>query len=330
MAERLSLVIASHRRGARIDRTLASVADQTCQPDEIVVLNDGGFDETRTFVSEHYPHVRVVDADGGSAGAARNLGARAATGTLIMFLDDDDVLHPHAVETLMTELAAFPEAAAAFADHTFRDHTTGTYVANHHQAVPAFGRLAAAAPIRSSALGRLYDRTLYYPMLHGGLLQQPWLVRRAVFLELGGFDTAFRSNEDWDLFLRLVHDHRVCLTDIVISDHIVEAGRTHVSRSASLDHTSRDIIVKHVRLARGAADAKALRILLPRLANHYKTEGDRMAPSERYRAWRAYLRAAKTWPFDHVVLARALVLWPLDLIRRQWRGEKPWDSPPMV
>ena len=311
---RLTLVIASYRRGARIGPTLASVLAQTRVPDEILVLNDRGFAETREFIAANFPTVRVVDADCGSAGAARNRGAKHAAHPLVMFLDDDDRLHPHAVATLLATLRAFPEAHAAYADHTFTDLGTGRHVPNHHRAVPAFERLRRAKPVKQTPTARLYDRRLYYPMLRGGLLQQPWLVRRDTLLSLGGFDESVRSNEDWDLYLRIVYAHPVALTDEVISDHLVEPGRDHVSRSAGLEDTSAALIRKHLRARARDGDLRAVPILLRVLGQLHKTRGDRLQNSDRRAAWHAYLRAFRAWPFDHVVAARAVVLWPLQLL----------------
>jgi len=317
MSDRVSLVIASHRRGAKIGPTLASVLSQTRVPDEVLVLNDGGFAETREFVAANFPTVRVVDDLGGSAGKARNLGAKHASHPLVMFLDDDDRLQPHAVETLLQTLRTFPEAKAAFADHTFTDHTTGQHVPDHHRSVASFHRLTWAKPRKSTSDAKLYDRALYHPMLRGGLLQQPWLVARDVFLFLGGFDERYRCHEDWDLYLRLVRADPIALTDRVISDHLVEAGREHVSRSADLEANSVAILRKHLGLAIASLDLAAIVILLRRLGLHHKAEGDRLAASSLRAAWPAYARSMLCWPFDVVVAIRTLAIWPWKIVTRR-------------
>lgn len=315
----ISLVIASQRRGARIGPTLESVFSQTAAPAEVLVFNDGGCIETRRFIGVEYPAVTVVDGVGGSPAASRNAGAAHSTQPYVMFFDDDDVLHPHAVETLWRTIGVFPSARAAFADHTYTDVVNGVRLDNHHAVVPAFRRLDDARPIARVERARLYNRLLYYPMLYGGLLQQPWLVERAAFVELGGFDTAFRSNEDWELYLRLVFAFSIALTDVVISDHIVEAGRSHVSRSDSLEATGRAIVRKHLALGMARRDLRAIFILRRRLGRMYKTDGDQMAPRELRDAWSRYLAALRMWPFDYVVCARSLLLMPLQLLARRYR-----------
>lgn len=323
MNDCVSLVIASRNRGAKIGPTLASVFAQTRVPDEVLVVNDGGFTETREFIAANFPSVRVVDAMAGSAGAARNHGVNIALHPLLMFLDDDDLLHPHAVETLLRTLRTFPEARAAFADHTFTDQTTGYHVPNHHRTLPSFQRLTWVKPVKASGDVRLFDRHLYRPMLRGNLLQQPWLIERDAFLQLGGY-TSVPCNEDWEFYLRIVRTHIIALSDTVISDHILEAGRQHLSRSSRFDDTSVEIIRKNLRLCLQSSDMRSAAILLRRLALHHKAAGDQLFPVDRWAGWREYLRSFRTWPFDHVVAARTLVVWPLKMI--VGRGPAPSEA----
>lgn len=316
----ISLVIASHCRGAKIGPTLESVFLQTVAPEEVIVFNDGGFSETREFIGAAYPSVKVVDGVGGSPAASRNAGAAHATHPWVMFLDDDDVLLTSAVETLWHTLGLFPSARAGFADHTFTDAENGVHFDNHHAAVPSFRRLDDAVPIARTKGTRLYDRQLYYPMLYGGLLQQPWIVDRAAFTELGGFDTGFRSNEDWELYLRLVFAFPIALTDAVISHHIVEAGRSHVSRSESLEATGQAIVRKHLGLGVARRDIRAVLILRRRLGRMLKTDGDRIAERDLRDAWSRYRAALRMWPFDYVVCVRSLLLMPLQLLAQRFRA----------
>src|SRR5205814_1481960 len=112
------LIIATYNRGPLIARTLDSVLGQTLPPDEIIVVDDCSPDGTGDWVRSHYPQVRVVRTERNArTSAARNFGAERATGDVLMFLDHDDELLPHAVRTLADGLAAFPRARAAYADH---------------------------------------------------------------------------------------------------------------------------------------------------------------------------------------------------------------------
>ena len=64
---------------------LASIKNQTLQPDEIIIADDASTDKTRKIAKD--AGARIVK--GGMPGAARNHGAKVATGDLILFLDAD-------------------------------------------------------------------------------------------------------------------------------------------------------------------------------------------------------------------------------------------------
>src|SRR5690606_31520058 len=66
---------------------------------EIIVVDDKSTDETRQFVSR-YP-VRCLEGPGLGAGGARNVGWRAASTSMIWFVDSDCVAHPEALAHLL-------------------------------------------------------------------------------------------------------------------------------------------------------------------------------------------------------------------------------------
>ena len=68
---KVSLVMPSYQRGAKIAKALESVLRQTRPPDEIIVVNDGGFPPTTEWVTRHCPRVRVLDVEHGGAALAQ-------------------------------------------------------------------------------------------------------------------------------------------------------------------------------------------------------------------------------------------------------------------
>lgn len=82
---------------------------------EIVVVHGRSTDGTRAALErlrlEPGAPLRVVDEEGNAgAGAARNLGARAARGAILAFLDADDLWSDGWLPTVRTHLAAAPGA----------------------------------------------------------------------------------------------------------------------------------------------------------------------------------------------------------------------------
>ena len=101
---RLSVVIPTFNRQQVLERSLTALLMQDTSPAEyeIIVVNDGSSDGTAEFLRHWQPKCafHVLEAPHRGAGAARNAGVSAATGELVLFLDDDligvpDLLRQH-------------------------------------------------------------------------------------------------------------------------------------------------------------------------------------------------------------------------------------------
>lgn len=90
--ERLSLVIPTRDRPQDLARCLAALSDQTCPPDEVVVVDNASATPETERVVRAAGHVYVREERPG-LDLARNAGIRASRHALIAFCDDDVVLH---------------------------------------------------------------------------------------------------------------------------------------------------------------------------------------------------------------------------------------------
>ena len=306
---KVSIIIPSYQRGHRIADTLNSVLRQTRRADEILVVNDGGNLSLSEYLQHHYPQIRVLNVPHGGAATARNRGAAAATGEVLIFFDDDDLMEPHAVETLLDLFRQFPEADAAFTDHRLEDRRSGFRIENHHRELPAFRRLASVPVLRSHGTDRVYGSELFYALLRGNLLQQPWAIRRSTFFAIGGYTDGLASSNDWDLYLRLTRAVPVALSDRVCSTHVIERDKSHLTLLP--DQEERHIWVMRQTLQRLRWHEFSSKWLLRRrIGLCSKSLGDRIDPGNRRLAWSHYWQSLCWWPFDPVVVVRALVLWP--------------------
>ncbi|MBD5603512.1 MAG: glycosyltransferase family 2 protein [Candidatus Eremiobacteraeota bacterium] len=99
MTPEISVVIATKDRADSLARALTSLAAQEASPSyEVVVVDNGSRDATaelvraRTLQAPHAVLYRFLAEP--NRGAARNAGIAAATGRLVVFVDDDVVLPP--------------------------------------------------------------------------------------------------------------------------------------------------------------------------------------------------------------------------------------------
>jgi glycosyltransferase involved in cell wall biosynthesis len=310
-APTVSVVIATYNRGPKITKTLDSVLAQTFRADEIIVIDDGSTDSTAAWVRTHYPEVSVASFSNGGTSIARNRGAAIARGDVLAFLDHDDEMRPEAIETLLQLLAQFPQARAAFADHSLRNSIDGSYFSNHHSELRSFHRMRTIETLASYGHARLYGRAMYHALLRGNLLQQPWAIYRHTFAMLGGFDAGIRYCEDWELFLRVADRVPLAVSDQVIGNHYLEG--TNLSQRAGQQEWHMKVLWKQIRAVRWK-DPKALVVLRRRLAMYYKGAGDDSRQRDPRRAWQLYMRSLLLWPFDHVVAARCFA-WSYGAVR---------------
>jgi glycosyltransferase involved in cell wall biosynthesis len=160
--------------GARFLReAVASVRRQRYAPIEIIVVDDGSTDATRPIAAEleQGGDVRYVHQANAGPPAARNTGLRSAAGSVIGFLDVDD---------LWTE-----EKLAIQVGHLTRDPSLDV-ILGYTEVTHLPGSVSGGGPPRSG------------PLIQLGAA----LMRRTAFDRIGWFDETLYHGDDFDWFMR--------------------------------------------------------------------------------------------------------------------------------
>lgn len=100
--ELVTVVIPAYNAEETLSRTVDSVLVQSHSCLDVIVVNDGSTDGTRSLAEHHArrdPRVRVIHQENRGLSGARNTGIRAARGAWITFLDADDWVEKDYVET---------------------------------------------------------------------------------------------------------------------------------------------------------------------------------------------------------------------------------------
>lgn len=100
--------VSSPSQAELLEETLQTVAGQTCDDYEVIVVDDGSPLDVGA-VADRFPATRTLrQANAGSA-LARNTGIQASRGQFLVFLDADDYLLPPALEAGLRCFAEHPE-----------------------------------------------------------------------------------------------------------------------------------------------------------------------------------------------------------------------------
>jgi glycosyltransferase involved in cell wall biosynthesis len=100
----VSVVVAAYNEQVHIGRLLESLNAQTHPVHEVVVADDGSRDRTAEIAAER--GARVLRMSHRGPALARNAGARAADGEVLVFLDGDMACAPEFIERLIAPVAS--------------------------------------------------------------------------------------------------------------------------------------------------------------------------------------------------------------------------------
>ena len=185
----VSVIIPSHNRLTMLQEAVDSVWAQTFSALELLVVDDASTDDTWTWLQKQsrIRKLRLPHRQGPSA--ARNAGAAAARGRYLAFLDSDDLFLPDKLQRQVELLEARPDLPLCHANEIWRRN----------------GKELRQRPKHLKLGGAIFEHCL--PMCR--ISPSAAVMRRRVFLELGGFDEELEVAEDYELWLRVTASHEV-------------------------------------------------------------------------------------------------------------------------
>ena len=171
----VSLIVPAYNEEGNIRRCLESLKSQDYPGKiEIIVVDDGSRDQTVTIARQY--RVKVLGQAHSGPGAARNRGVEEASYNIIAFLDADDATDKQWLKECSPYLKKQKVAIVGCLE----------YPLNHSK----FAKLVWLEK---------YHKLLALPERTSHIGSSGCLYKRAIFLELGGFNTRLPAAEDMDL-----------------------------------------------------------------------------------------------------------------------------------
>ena len=100
---KVSIIIPAYNVNKYIERCIKSAMNQTLKEIEIIVVNDGSTDNTKTIIeklAQQDSRIVLINKENGGVSSARNRGASIARGEYIQFLDGDDWIEKTACQEM--------------------------------------------------------------------------------------------------------------------------------------------------------------------------------------------------------------------------------------
>jgi GT2 family glycosyltransferase/glycosyltransferase involved in cell wall biosynthesis len=218
----VSIVVVNCNGREHLQAGLPSLGELDWPPGalEIILVDNASTDDSLTVARGLLPHIRVLPQDHNLGFApACNLGARAARGEFVAFLNNDARVPPNWLKAMTAPFAAPDSADLACAASKILSWD-GRLVDFVGGALNVYGRAFQVDQGLPYEEGRYREaRELLFAC--GGAM----LIRRAVFLDAGGFDDDFVAYfEDVDLGWRLwLLGWRVALAPDAVAYHRLHA-----------------------------------------------------------------------------------------------------------
>ncbi|MBF0253108.1 MAG: glycosyltransferase [Candidatus Omnitrophica bacterium] len=187
-----SVIVPVYNRERFIDKCLQSILDQTFDDFEIIVVDDGSSDNTKSIITTfNDARIKYHYYEHSGVSSARNKGLHLASGKFIAFLDSDDWWKPNKLQKGINYINNFPEIKIF--------HTEEIWYKN--------GVLFDQKKKHKNPDGFVYKNILPLCCISMSTI----IMERSVFNDIGYFDETLEACEDYDLFLRATSKYKVKL-----------------------------------------------------------------------------------------------------------------------
>jgi glycosyltransferase involved in cell wall biosynthesis len=193
----VSVIIPSFNRAKIVPKAIDSVLQQTYKDYEIIVIDDGSTDNTKTVLRPYGNKIIYRYQDNGGISSARNRGIEIAGGTYIALLDSDDYWLE---EKLERQMACFKENASYGMVAT---RCSSFSIDGNFDVLEPQGKIRKKN--RPGKSGWIYQDLFYRNFIRTSSV----VIRQDCFGKVGLFDESLYQGEDVDMWMRMAKAYQV-------------------------------------------------------------------------------------------------------------------------
>uniref|UniRef100_C6E5K3 Glycosyl transferase family 2 n=1 Tax=Geobacter sp. (strain M21) TaxID=443144 RepID=C6E5K3_GEOSM len=183
----VSIIIPVYNGSDYLREAIDSALAQSYGNIEILVVNDGSRDEGKTeaIAISYGDKIRYIPKQNGGVASALNLGIREMTGEYFTWLSHDDLYYPAKTEEQVRLLEEAGGDAVVYSDYEYID-PSGNYLGT---------KMAKSSGVKYSLI------------MEGTINGCTVMIPRRYFDEIGLFDLALRTTQDFDMWFRLAEHY---------------------------------------------------------------------------------------------------------------------------
>ncbi|MFH1384599.1 MAG: glycosyltransferase family A protein [Candidatus Omnitrophota bacterium] len=188
----VSVIIPTFNRDQFLPKAIESVLGQTYADFELIIIDDGSTDKTRSTVTD-FDDDRIAYScqENKGVSAARNRGIEKAHSGLICFLDSDDYWLPKKLEKQSAFMEKHPNLLLSQTEEIWIRH----------------GHRVNAMKKHMKYAGMIYEKCLPLCLVTPSSV----MIRKGLFKDVGLFDEGLLACEDYDLWLRVASQFEIGL-----------------------------------------------------------------------------------------------------------------------
>ena len=188
--ELVSVIVTCYNKEKYIADTIISVLKQTYEKLELIIINDGSTDNSLEIIKSFTDiRLKLIDTINSGVNAARNKGILASQGSIIAFLDGDDIWHRLKIESQLQYLTS-NNLDMCFCDYDTIDDSGQINHSFEKVNFPLFN----------------YEK-LKSKILGGNVIlgsASSVIASKAIIDKIGLFDEKLKWGEDWEYWMRMV------------------------------------------------------------------------------------------------------------------------------
>lgn len=198
---KISIIIPVYNGKNFLRKAIDSALAQTYKNIEVIVVNDGSSDDTKSIMDSYGDVIISIHKQNGGVSSALNLGIQKMSGEYFAWLSHDDVLKPDACDMYISLLQECDRETVIYSNYDIIDKDGKVYNSTNFEAIYSLKELEMSV----------------YPVISGFVNGCACLIHKNHFKRVGLFDESLKITQDNDMWFRIFRNSKIKFCTEIVS-----------------------------------------------------------------------------------------------------------------